>query len=334
MQELVVAGDSPTIKHYIEPRQFSDALLKYPIEDVLITIRDGGSVSKSSTLPEYQGGCVSLFCAIHSKIPRSTWLITLEEDASVIPIHVAGGSGFSASDIIIETRGSRIHVIDFSIESSGPLSLRIYLKRDKPSNTMLVFRLSRGPVSYLGVVDDYLGYEARRVVLVDSQRTLRVDEVLKASSTNLTHKIITIVRDNSTLDYYLRVETGGSSPSVKIHHLLLALEGSTGVARGVVRIREDAGDATAVYGIDSVQLGGNAFMQPSLEVSSNKVLEGRHYARNLRLSPEQGFYLASRGLDEKQAYRLLVESLARYTVGDKELEDRILDYLKPILQYL
>ena len=100
------------------------------------------------------------------------------------------------------------------------------------------------------------------------------------------------------------------------------LEGdSTGVFRGRVVVRQDA------QLTDSQQQNKNLLLSPGAAINAKPELEiyaddvkAAHGATIGQLDPEQVFFLRSRGIDEAQARRILVQAFARDLLNKIELE--------------
>ena len=94
---------------------------------------------------------------------------------------------------------------------------------------------------------------------------------------------------------------------------------------GTIRVEQDAAWYVASQNNKNILLISNdarAVSVPSLEVLTNEV-QCFHGSASGRCDDEQLFYLQSRGIDKKQAHRLLLQAFFAGLFVDQTLNDKI-----------
>jgi len=330
--EGVLVGDSPTIKHYIEPREYLNHVEESRREGLAgggVSVT-GGVVSGEVASSWYSAGCSSLYCQVHKILNPKTLVIDVGSD-TYTRVDVNVWKGLLPLNLELNLPDSSLRVIDFNVKGSGLLSAWVRVRGGSRRRLVLKFNLPKGRASYIGVSEECGGCLGERAVILESSRTLRVEEFIRVESSSFKGKNIVIAEDGSILDWETRGVAGGDSPLLHLHGLAVSVGGSTTALRGVVAVDKHSRRGSIVYGLDSIQLNGRSLMQPKLEVYTGEVEEARHYARNVRFTADQIFYLSSRGLSTREAYVLLLTGLAKTGVEDPGISFLLEDVFRQVL---
>jgi len=325
-------GDSPTIKHYIEPREY--------LKDVEESRREGlagggvsvagGVVSGEAGSAWHAPGCSSIYCQVHKTLDPETLVV----DAGPGPhtrVDIDVGEGLLPLNLELSLLDPSLRVVEFNVKGSGLLSAWVRIRGGSGRRLVLKLNLPKGRTSYIGVSEECGGYSGERAVILESSRALRVEEFIRVESSSFRVKNIVVAENGSKLDWETWGTAAGDSPLLHLHGLAVSTGGSTTALRGVISIHKNSRRGSVVYGLDSIQLDGRSLMQPKLEVYTSEVKEARHYARNVRFTADQLFYLSSRGLSTREAYFLLLTGLAKTGVEDPGVSSLLEHAFKQIL---
>ncbi|AFK51513.1 SufBD protein [Thermogladius calderae 1633] len=325
---LQVVGDSPTIKHYINPYEYARLVEEASRADGIggpVVRVEGARVTESPIRGEPTGECSSVYCLLHEKYESGRYDIELGGAPGKAVVNVDSSNLFSAVGLNLVASGSGLYVLELNLNSKGSLSLSLTLDAGPGSRLLLRVKAGEGPASYLRLVSRQGCCASERAQLVESTRVLKVEELVSVDSSTLNEKTVVLALGRSVVDLDIYGLARGVGPALHVRQLLVSLDESTAVARGTLVAEEGSKEGSLVYGIEALQLGGLAFMQPRLEVKTNNVAEARHYARNVKLSTEQLFYLASRGLDLREASMLFVRGLVKEGLNDAALSNTLVE---------
>ncbi|WP_434731238.1 SufD family Fe-S cluster assembly protein [Thermogladius sp. KZ2Tp1] len=325
---LQFVGDSPTIKHYINPYEYArlveEASRAGSIGEPVVLV-EGARVAQSPTRDEYAGDCSSVYCLLHKRYESARYDIEVGGAPGKAVVEVNSGSLFSAVGLNLVVSSSGLYVLELNLNTKGSLSLSLTLDAEPGSRLLLRVKAGEGLASYLRLASRLGCCASERAVLVESSRVLKVEELVSVDSASLNEKAVVLALGRSVVDVDVLGRARGDGPALHVRQLLVSLGESTAAARGTLVAEEGSKEGSLVYGIEALQLGGLALMQPRLEVRTNNVAEARHYARNVKLGTEQLFYLVSRGLDPREASMLFVRGLVKEGLNDAALSNTLVE---------
>lgn len=325
-------GDSPTIRRYIEPREYLKDVEESRREGLAgkgVTVA-GGVVSGGAGSTWQPPGCFSIYCQVHKTLNPETLVVDAGPD-TYTRVDIDVGEGLLPLNLVLNLPDPNLRVVEFNVKGGGLLSAWVRIRGGSGRRLVLKLNLPEGRASYIGVSEECRGCSGERAVILESSRTLRVEEFIRVESSSFRGKNIAVAENGSKLDWETRGVAAGDSPLLHLHGLAVGAGGSTTALRGVVAVDKNSRRGSVVYGLDSIQLDGRSLMQPKLEVYTSEVKEARHYARNVRFTADQLFYLSSRGLSTREAYVLLLTGLAKTGVEDPGVSFLLEDVFRQIL---
>lgn len=135
---------------------------------------------------------------------------------------------------------------------------------------------------------------------------------------------------DTRIDAVLDTVVSGQRPSAIINGRIIGLGGFAAL-RGVGRVSKDSEEARLVYGFEALMLSEEtrAFMHPFMEVYGNRVLEARHYAKTTVVTEDMLFYMATRGLAEDEARRMITRGIAVKGI-EHPLRDALINTLESL----
>lgn len=312
-------GDSPTVKHYTDWGVY---------RDVFESLANGELGLERKILVEASGGVriegrgeISLY---EQNSNLSKYHMILSNEAIVAGFH--GGKGFINVKPVAEA-GVNIGNLIARIDSPGTLVLKVV---NNVSNGLLLFGLNinvadnveasiivdveEAPGSASSInfrVGTGRGSISNLVFLVSPGRMMRMEGLVKPGDNSLVLARLTgVLNEDSRIDAVVDGLIDGLNTTLNLYSTLYLSKHSTGSVRGRGTISSKASDARLVYGFESIlEEEAVAYMQPFLEVNSNRVLEARHYARNYLVTVDKLFYLATRGLSFSEAKNIVLTGL-------------------------
>lgn len=312
-------GDSPTVKHYTDWSVFKNVLEKLVNNEVGL---DKKLVVETSGNARVEGlGEIRLY-ELNSALPK--YHMILNSEAVLAGFH--GGRGFIKVEPAVKT-GVSVGNLIARIDSSGTLVLKVV---NKVSNGLLLLGLninvadgveanvvvdleeaSESASSVNFRVETGSGSVGNIVFLVNPGRMMRIEGLFKPGGNSFTLARLTgVLNENSRIDAVLDGLVDGLNTTLNLYSTLYMSKHSAGSVRGRGTISPKASEARLVYGFESIlEEEAVAYMQPFLEVNSNRVLEARHYARNYLVTQDKLFYLATRGLSFEEAKNIVLTGL-------------------------
>lgn len=140
-----------------------------------------------------------------------------------------------------------------------------------------------------------------------------------------------IARNSSWQNYYTNIIHVGSYSSSRVYVKGIALDSSTIIHRGLAKVLNGALEASSTIESEILVFGEKAKANsvPMLKIETYNVKEARHVTSISRLSGDHIFYLASRGIDVKEAEKLIIKgvserSLEKIEVPTKEFLGKLI----------
>jgi len=319
MKEFQRHGDSPTVKSYTDWSLYMsvyDKLLKKELRVV-----EGFDLEASGSVILRGAGRIrlyenySLLPRLHKSLNDEARTLVFQGGEAVVRLKGGEGEGVAVGNLIIDVAADGTLIVESRSRIRGELSLlglNVIVRSGVKANVMIDFEEdleSASSVNFTLEAGD--GSEANLAILVHPGRMTRIEGALKPGSNSLVNaRLSGVLREGSRLDALVDGLISRKSSSLSFASTLYLKNNSTGSVRGRGVVHPSADNARIVYGLESIlEENATGFMQPFLEVNSNRVLEARHYAKSHLVTHDKLFYLASRGLSLEEARRLVLTGL-------------------------
>ena len=312
-------GDSPTVKHYTDWDVFKNVFERLVNNEVGL---EKGLVVEASGNAGIEGRGVIRLYEHGSTLPKYHMLLNSEAVTAVfnggrgfINVKPAAGEGVNVGNLAakIESPGTLVLKIVNNV-SNGLLMLGLNISVADNVEANIIVDVEEAPESASSInfrVETGKGSASNTVFLVSPGRMMRVEGLIKPGANSFTLARLTgVLSENSRIDAVFDGFIDGLNTTLNLYSTLYLSRRSTGSVRGRGTISSKASEARLVYGFESIlEEEAVAYMQPFLEVNSNRVLEARHYARNYLVTQDKLFYLATRGLSFDEAKNIVLTGL-------------------------
>ncbi len=147
-------------------------------------------------------------------------------------------------------------------------------------------------------------------VLGENVTHVREEHIL-ASHSMVNVLSLVISAKTSWQDLFTNVVHVGPYSESKVSVKGIALNSSSIIHRGLAKVHRRAKEASTIIESTLLALGNKAKANsiPMLEIETGNVREAKHSTSITRLSEEHLFYMATRGIDEKEAEKLVIKEI-------------------------
>ncbi len=223
--------------------------------------------------------------------------------------------GYHVVYILRDNVSAELEIISLGVEDKDVLKTFViegFMGRNTKAKVTFVVEDSGKSFSY--ILHRVRGYDnsecdTHYLVLNDNVAHIREGHVLSSRSKLRIHGLM-IARNSSWQDYYTNIIHVGPYSSSIVNVKGLALDSSTITHRGLAKVLNGALEASSIIESEMLVFGekAKANSAPMLEIETYNVEEARHATSISRLSEDHIFYLASRGIDVKEAEKLIIKA--------------------------
>ncbi|MEM4592678.1 MAG: SufD family Fe-S cluster assembly protein [Sulfolobales archaeon] len=312
-------GDSPTVKSYTDWSLYRSVYEKL-LRKELSTVEDFGLEASGNVLLKEAGRIRlyesnSLLPRLHSSLSSGAKTIVFQGGEAIVKLNGGEGEGVAVGNLILDVAADGTVIVESRSRTKGELSLlglNIIVRSGVKASVMIDFEEGlESPSSLNFMLETGEGSQANLALLVYPGRMSRIEGVLRPGGASLVNaRLSGILREGSRLDAIIDGLISWKNSSLSFASTLYLKDTSMGSVRGKGVVYPSGDNARIVYGLEAIlEENATGFMQPFLEVHSNRVLEARHYAKSYLVTHDKLFYLTSRGLSLEEARRLVLTGL-------------------------
>ncbi len=356
-------ADSPSVRYYVSWKEY-EPYLTYPprpplsgdIDSLLLSTYSGeidvyiGTKSVSGNIRRITRikGFANFnpregkLLAYHLEHWDTGVLIELNNDHLTVAIEKPL-DGYKGYHIAIDARGTSgltlLYLAPSNAEGLATISIEVLVRSNSTltlNNVIFDSNSSPGAIYRKVVLEE--NSVLRNLSVLGRGKMLLVEEdtyLLGSSSALISEALLASASPSKIL--YVTNSLGSNSNTKSIINSTGFVLDSLLIHKGVCKITRRGYGSSAILNSSLTPLTSNAkaYGSPMLEIDTGRVREVRHTAAISPLDEKILFYLRSRGLDDREALRLIVEGAYRASMEKIESRDRgIDDFLQVLLNTL
>lgn len=303
-------GDSPTLKSYTDWEIYRRHLYS-AMEVIAVTpvVTMGAAKITEATI---DGRGSWELARLHSEVLTKGFVV--EPTGSINVVEIPASRGLVAETVEARLSSDGVTMIRLREQEASMRSTYLKLVAEENVKHTLQLHVETGisGADYLVIDLEALSGSniSLQVFTQPGQMTRILARTRVSRKASLGQVFASLSTKGTRLDAVLDTVVYGSSPSAIVNGRIIGLGGFAAL-RGVGRVSRDSEEARLVYGFEALMLSEDtrAFMHPFMEVYGNKVQEARHYAKTTVVTEDMLFYLATRGLAEEEARRMITRGI-------------------------